>query len=382
MLSRGPLSGTRGETPMSVCGVSTVNQLDHVKGWPLASGVTRVRATKAILAVVGFAARAGVPPPVLMAAAQLDPTLFSGPDTDLLHSQELRLWDTAADLTGDPDFGLHLAEWVGGCSEELFDVLAFALRSCATLGDHYRLAARYIRLVHQGILLKVEEDGDVVRLQHSHHREPSATTRHPVEGFLALTLLQGRQALGEPFAPRAVCFTHARPTRISEHERIFRAPVHFGCARNELVLDRALLSRPQLHAEPRLLALLDRLLTGLMADVPQQHSIQDAVRRRMMDELPEREPAMAPIAAKLHMSSRSLQRRLRGEGTSFAQVLSDLRRDLALRYLQDGRIAIGEVGFLLGFLDVAAFQRAFKRWTGTTPAQYRRTSQARSGSQP
>ena len=95
--------------------------------------------------------------------------------------------------------------------------------------------------------------------------------------------------------------------------------------------------------------------------------------------LPEREPVVATIAARLHMSARSLQRRLQSEGTSFAEVLSDLRRDMALRYLQDQRISIGEVAFLLGFLDVTAFHRAFKRWTGSTPAEYRRS--ARSGPQ-
>jgi AraC-like DNA-binding protein len=93
----------------------------------------------------------------------------------------------------------------------------------------------------------------------------------------------------------------------------------------------------------------------------------------MMDELPEREPLVATIAGKLRMSARSLQRRLQGEGTSFAEVLSDLRRDRALHYLQDRRIAIGEVAFLLGFLDVTAFHRAFKRWTAKTPAEYRRS---------
>ena len=95
----------------------------------------------------------------------------------------------------------------------------------------------------------------------------------------------------------------------------------------------------------------------------------------MMDELPEREPGMAVVAGKLHMSPRSLQRRLQSEGTSFATVLFELRRDLALRYLRDPRISIGEVVFLLGFLDVAAFQRAFKRWPGRTSAVYRRSAQ-------
>ena len=341
--------------------------------------MSRARSTRAILAVVGFAANAGVPPPALLSAARLDPTLLAGPDAYLLHSQEVRLWDEAARLTGDRDFGLHLAEWIAGCAEELFDVLAFAVRSCATLGEHYRLAGRYMRLVHEGIYLRLEEQQDVARLVHGHYQEPSTPPRHPVEGMLALLLLQGRRAIGEEFAPQAVCFTHARPEQVSEQERIFRAPVHYGCPSNELLLDRALLLRPQRHAEPRLLAMLERQLTGYLSELPERRSLQDAVRRCMMDELPEREPGTAAVAAKLHMSPRSLQRRLQSEGTSLAKVLFELRRDLALRYLRDPRIAIGEVGFLLGFLDGAAFQRAFKRWTGSTPAQYRRSAQEGSG---
>jgi AraC-like DNA-binding protein len=314
-----------------------------------------------------------------LCAARLDPTLLAGPDIDLPHAHELRLWNEAARLTGDQDFGVHVADWIAACPEDFFDVLTFALRSCATLGDHYRMAGRYLGLVHQGIYLRLEEGPDRARLVHGHHQEPSEPPRHPVEAMLALMLLGGRRAVGEAFAPQAVCFTHAPPERVSEQERIFRAPVHYGCPRNELVLDRALLLRPQLRAEPRLLAMLDRQLSGLLSDLPENRSVQDAVRRCMMDALPEQEPRMEAIAAKLHMSSRSLQRRLQSEGTSFAEVLFKLRRDLAMRYLRDPRVAIGEVGFLLGFLDVAAFLRAFKRWTGRTPTEYRRSAQHGTG---
>jgi AraC-like DNA-binding protein len=161
---------------------------------------------------------------------------------------------------------------------------------------------------------------------------------------------------------------------VSEQERIFGAPVRYGCPRNEVVLDRALLDRPQRHAEQRLLAVLDRQLGALLSGLPQSRRFRDVVMHSMMDELPEREPVVATMAAKLRMSERSLQRRLQSEGTSFAEVLSDLRRDRALHYLKDGRISIGEVAFLLGFLDVTAFHRAFKRWTGSTPAEYRRSA--------
>lgn len=335
--------------------------------------VSRDCPVKTILAVVGFAANAGVPPSELLRAAGLDPEALVDPDAYLPHAQEMRLWDEAVRLTGDQDLGLHLAEWVARSPPDHFDVLTFAMRSCPTLGEHFRLVGRYIRLIHDGIYVSLEEEGDVARLVYVHIPEQLGR-RQPVEGMLALTVLHGRLGIGEELVPRAVCFAHARPERVSEQERVFRAPVHYGCPRNELVLDRALLDRPQRHAEERLLALLDRQLGALLSELPESRRFQDMVARRMMDELPEREPAVAAIAVKLHMSARSLQRRLQSEGTSFAEVLSVLRRDRALHYLKDQRISIGEVAFLLGFLDVTAFHRAFKRWTGSTPAEFRRSA--------
>jgi len=334
--------------------------------------VSRDCPIKTILAIVGFAANAGVPPPDLLRAAGLDPAVLADPDAYVLHAQETRLWDEAVRLSGDQDFGVHLAEWVTRFPLDHFDVLTFAKRSCPTLGEHYRLAGRYIRLIHEGVYLSLEEEGDVARLVHGHIPEQIGR-RHPVETMLALAVLHGRLAIGEDLVPRAVCFAHARPARVTEQERIFQAPVHYGCPRNELVLDRALLDRPQRHAEQRLLAILDRQLGTLLASLPQSHRFRDVVMRSMMDELPERAPVVATVAVKLRMSERSLQRRLQSEGTSFAGVLSDLRHDRALHYLKDGRISIDEVAFLLGFLDVTSFHRAFKRWTGSTPAEYRRS---------
>lgn len=341
--------------------------------------MSRVRATKAVLCVVGFAGKLGVSPPVLLAAARLDPALLTGPDVVLLHSEELRLWDEAARLTGDPDFGMHLAEWLFRVPQEQFDVLAFAARSCATLGENYRTMGRYLRLVHDGIYLELKEEGELARLVHGHRREPAEPPRQPVEGQLTLALLQGRGAIGEEFVPREVRFRHARPGRVSEHERIFGAPVHFSCPRNELVLERALLERPQPHAEARLLAVLERQLEGFLSQLPDEQRFRDVVRRGMMEELPDRQPSVTTIAAKLRMSPRSLQRRLESEGARFGDLLSELRRDVALRYLREQRMSIGEVGFLLGFLDGASFHRAFRRWTGSTPGEYRRAAQASNG---
>lgn len=323
--------------------------------------------------IIGFAANLGVPPPDLLCAARMDPALVADPDGQLLHLQEMRLWEEAIRLTGDADFGLHLAEWAAGCPEDLFDVLTFAVRSSPTLRDLYQLVGRYMRLIHEGVYLSLEEEGDVARLVHGHVPE-RVGPRHPVEGMLALTLLHGRHAIGEEFAARSVCFTHAAPERITEQERVFKAPLRYACPRNELVLDRALLDREQPRAEARLLPMLDGQLGGLLSRLSASRRLPDEVKRRMSDTLPDGEPALGAIAGKMHMSARSLQRRLQSEGTSFSEVLSDLRCDLALRYLQDSRMSVGDVGFVLGFLDATAFHRAFKRWTGSTPTEHRRAS--------
>lgn len=322
------------------------------------------------LAVIGFASSAGVSPAALLRAAGLDAQALADPDAYIPHAQELKLWDEAVRLTGDEDFGIHFAEWLMRSPPSHFDVLAFAIRSCATLGEHIRLASRYFRLLHEGVYLTVEEDGQTARVVHGHIPEQIGP-RQPMEAALAVVLLHARQAVGDDLTPQAVCFSHPRPARVSEQARVFGAPVHYGRPRNALVLDRAALERPQRHAERRLLAILNRQLGALVPAAPDRGIFVDAVARYMIGELPEREPTVAKVAAKLSMSTRTLQRRLRREGTTFNRLLSDVRRDRALHYLQDPRVSISEVAFSLGFLDVTSFHRAFKRWTGDTPAAFR-----------
>lgn len=187
-----------------------------------------MRVTRSVLPLLAFAGERGVRPDALLHAAGLEPAMFAGSDVDLLHTQELTLWTQAAHLTGDPDFGLHFADWLAPRTEEVFDLLAFALRSCATIGDRYRRAAHYLRLVHAGIHLTLEEGPRVARLVHGHHREPGEPPRHPVEGFLALAWLLARREIDEAITPVEVRFRHARPADVTEHRRIFGSPVVFG----------------------------------------------------------------------------------------------------------------------------------------------------------
>lgn len=326
-----------------------------------------------VLALVGFAASLGVSPDVLLDAAGFDAALASR--AVVPHRHVVRLWEEATRLSGDADFGLHLAGWLVQHAEDRFDVMAFAMRSCATLGEQYARLGRYVRLLHKETFLSLEIAGDAARLVHG-VVDGNRPLRQPSEGMLAMVLLQGRRTIGEDFAPVAVYFTHPKPARTTEHERLFRAPLHFDAPRDELVLDRALLDRPQVHAEPRLLTLLERQLEALMREVSVGHTVTGPIRRCMADGLLEGEPTLNTVAKRLRLSPRTLQRRLRDEDTSFAELLADVRHELALKHLRNPEVSIQEVAFLLGFSDVSTFHRAFKRRAGVTPATYRRSGAA------
>lgn len=334
--------------------------------------MSELRRSRGIPSMIAFAVQRGVRPDELLHAAGVDLTRISDPQTDIPRPVKVRLWDEAARLSGDPDFGLHLGEWVCQCPEEHFDVLSFALRSCATLGEHYRRMERYVRLIHEGTFLTLELEHGEARLVHG-LIDDNQSPRHPIECMLVMAVLQGRRAIGDDFCPREVHFAHAEPSELSEQERIFRAPVRYACKRNELVLHSADLDQPQRQAETRLQAVLERQLEDLLSQLPSDRSLPGRVKCHIAENLLDGEPAVSLIAAKLHMSPRTLQRRLNDDGTTFAKLLADLRHELALRHLRDPGRTINEVAFLLGFLEVSAFHRAFKRWTGKTPAEYQRS---------
>jgi len=328
---------------------------------------------KEILALVAFAVTLGVPPETLLRTAGLAPKLAAS--ALVSHERVLRLWDAATCLSGDPDFGLHFAEWVSQQTEDRFDVLAFAMRSCATLGEQYNRIGRYARLIHRETLLSLEVDGDTARLVHG-LIDGGLSPRQPSEAMMTLLFLQGRQTIGDEFVLREVCFVHPKPARTDEPERLFGSPVRYACRRDALVFDRTFLDRPQRHAEPRLQAMLERQLEGELSRVLATSSVTALTRRYVAEVLPGGEPTLFSVAARLHMSPRTLQRRLRDEDVNFADLVADVRHEVALTHLQRPEIAIHEVAFLLGFSEVSAFYRAFKRRAGVTPAEYRRSAAA------
>jgi AraC-like DNA-binding protein len=282
-------------------------------------------------------------------------------------SVDLALWAGARRLSGDECFGLHAAEKV---RPGAFDVLGYTLRSSATLGAAFERLVRYNQLLHDvadlRLTLRPSEAWLSLRLL------PEGTPRQQAEFSLAVFLLFSRQATGVNVVPRAVEFAHPAPADLSEHRRIFQASLRFARPDTVLILPRQVLDLPLLQADPGLCAVLERQLHELLSRLPPGESVLDRVRRLVAAELCGGDPSVESVARRMHMSPRTLHRRLREAETSYRAVVDGLRQDLALRYLAEDRLAIAEAAYLLGFSEASAFHRSFKRWTGRTPADYRR----------
>ncbi|HTQ42103.1 MAG TPA: helix-turn-helix domain-containing protein [Polyangiaceae bacterium] len=171
---------------------------------------------------------------------------------------------------------------------------------------------------------------------------------------------------------RPQAFAHAEPSSLEEHRRVFGDDLHFDAPRTELEMDPAVLARPVLSADPHLCALIERHAEALLQRLPSSGSLTDRARAALVEGLRWGRTEVAAVAESLRMSARTLQRRLSAEGTSYAELLDVLRRELALRYVADHTLSLSEVAFLVGFADQTTFHRAFARWTGRTPGAFRK----------
>ena len=322
---------------------------------------------RAIRPLVSGLRESGYDPTPLLAAVEIDDTTLNDPDGRVPMSVAIALLARAVDQTGDTNLGLHLAEHAELGS---FDVHFYAMASSPTLGAAYERLCRYQRLIHETSRVELEIRGERAVLRHQ-LAGGKAVPRQTAEFLLAAWVRAGRVVTSVDWTPQEVHFAHPAPPNSSEHARFFRADMHFAMGENALILPTPLLRTPCARADPALVAVLDRYAAERLEQAPRTNSIADRVRGVLGDELRGGEPTAARLAARLKMSVRSLNRLLAAEGTSYRELLDALRHDLAARHLAGDQVAISEVGFLLGFSELSSFHRAFKRWTGQTPAEFR-----------
>ncbi len=325
---------------------------------------------KAVKKIIDAVKALGVEPRELYRAVNFDPALLDDPDNRIPFSQFVAFYEKGARLTGDDAFGLHIGE---RAEPELFDVLGYVVINSPTFGEAINRLIRYHSIWNDGAFYNLDIDGSQARLTYEHCDGIIDARRQDCEMTLSIFVSFSRRGTGVDWSPHEVSFQHSKPKSIIEHQRIFRSQVHFDRPTNELIFDGVLLALEMMKADPGLCLILDRHAQELLSRRPRADGLINQVRQLLGEALNTGdEPRIENISRKLGISVRTLQRKLKEEGKSHQDLLDEMRSELSRRYLQEPKLAICEVAYLLGFSEPSAFHRAFRRWTGITPKEFRR----------
>lgn len=275
----------------------------------------------------------------------------------------------AADAIKDPRLGLHLGQSI---RPDHFGVMGYLFYSCGTLGGAFARLERYGRLVYDFNPMQAQVTGDALRLRWS----TELGRPGPLVDETAVTTLitLARKLTGTSVSPLRVSFVNPEPADLQPYEEFYGCPVAFESTTTDVELRVADLGLALVSPDPLLQASLEAQADALLEALPPVGALSMQVRRLISHALPHGMPSQDQVASQLHRSARSLHRDLAVEGTSFRTLLSQTQRDIAEQYLRDLRLGLVEVAMLCGYADQSAFTRAYKQWTGTSPAAARKSA--------
>lgn len=320
-----------------------------------------------VRAIVAAAERGGAQSATLLAAAGL-PALPSDPLARISLDGVVRLWHAAVALTGDPSFGLHMGEQVEPGS---FNVVAYTLLSSASLREALGHMQRFQRLISDGARLQLIEQNGFAWLVYHPVEATLPFSPQQVEAVLACAVQLGRWIVGADFHPQRVCLTHAHIGSLNEYRRVLDGEPEFQSAFNAIGLNSALLDKPLPARNPELCQMHESLARRQLSTLDSAISWKQRVATVLPHLLAQGATQKEQVASMLGVTPRVLQNRLAEEGSSYVAMLDEIRHKLALDYVADPLLTLGQIAVLLNFSDASAFYRAFRRWTGTVPGDYR-----------
>jgi AraC-like DNA-binding protein len=320
--------------------------------------------------VLAAVRRSGADVSAVLAAVGLAEEIAYAHDSRVGLDQLFDVWRSGVELTGDATLGARLAAFAEPTATvswpmplSFFEHLG---RASATLRDAVELQNRYVRLMRDGISSSVELEGEraVLRLELLPEQPPAE-----VEFDVGIAINIARRVTKSELRVDEVWFTHAAPPSAQPYDQLFKARIRFGASFNAVIGRTADFTRPLRSANSGMRARLIRHAESLLADLPSIDVFEDKVCAQIVAELPAGNTNASAVAEKLGVSSRTLHRRLQQEGTSYQELLDRVRLRLALGYLETGK-SIADVALLVGFAQASTFHRAFKSWTGETPADH------------
>ncbi|MBE7926706.1 AraC family transcriptional regulator [Pseudomonas saudiphocaensis] len=312
-----------------------------------------------------------IDPQPLLHAYGLDSARLADPHARLSIPRYMRLGHAAIQLTGEPALGLDMGRLRKAGH---LGLVGIAATQAPTVREAARTLIRFERLYASNYRGTSEflEDAEGAWLRFYSISPYNQYNRFVVDTVLASWITQLCAVAAQPLQASSVMIEFDRPDYAARHDAFFGMQVAFGCEHNQLRLDKASLAlRNPEHCPGAWQQLLELSETAL-EQLTRTTSLSERVAQMLAQMLKGQEPDLQQIAQRLQLPAWTLRRRLTEEGSSYRTILNDTRRDLAMSYIRDTELAFGEIAWLLGFSSAEAFQRAFKRWSGQAPGEFRR----------
>jgi AraC-like DNA-binding protein len=319
--------------------------------------------------IFAAAARTGRPLPELAAIVGVMPTLLGDGSARVPHALVSHAWELLAQTCNDESFGIFAAEVLEGAPIDFVD---YALRHHPTVADVSKALGRWQRLFHDAndcVAETSRDEDEVTWVQRL--KGDLATSRHMREFILATWIVRLRRWTGVHLVPRSVSFRHAPPRDTERAATFFGVEPSYRAARDQIVVGTDVSRAALAGVDDTMRALFEQHVEQERLRRDGDAALVDRVRAEIQRGLGVGKGDLAAVSRALAVSSRTLQRRLGTHGTSFQAILDDERRIVAIDRMARAGAVVTDVAFLLGFSDTTAFSRAFRRWTGQTPSEFR-----------
>ena len=279
-----------------------------------------------------------------------------------------RLWTRAVEVTEDPCFGLYAGRNIRPTS---FHALGFSWLASQTLLGSLQRLCRYHRVISTAPMqFSIEPYGDRYIFAANLNDPAHIPTDAAVDAFMAAFVQLCRTATDQHFCPLSIALRRADPGHIDEYIKFFDCPVSFDAEQNLIHFDKDSLEK-QLPGDNSALARANDAVAEKYLDSLDPQKVASEVRELLVTLLPSGKSSQKTIANRLNRSLSTLQRQLQNEGTNYKDILEHTRKNLATEYVLDGHLSLSQIAYMLGFSDQSNFSRAFKRWTDSSPREYR-----------
>jgi AraC-like DNA-binding protein len=310
----------------------------------------------------------GIDAEPLLSSAELSRSQLSQRRGGVSVASQCRFLELAAVETSDSLLGLHVA-----ADMDLRDagILFYLMASSTTVAEALEQLARYAATTNEAVRIEISRH-NVETVLTARFLLADDEPRRQASEFLALAVIRALcRETNRDFVPSRVTFVHSRNSDLREIHRLMRCPVEFAQATGSWVFPQSVMELPIISQDSRLLQILEAHAGDLLSERQTLVGLRGLVENHLQNVLPGGRVQAAVIAQQLGMSGRSLTRRLAQEGITFGEILDRLRSRLAVRYLEDQRVSLQQIAWLLGYSELAAFNHAFKRWFGTSPSRER-----------